>query len=440
MNKETRDLAQWSIDTVKSAGANNTGVIVSKERFVHITYRDNKPETIKEAVKKGLYVEIYVDGRYSGQSTSDLRKDSLKTFLSQGVRTTKLLAEDKYRTLPDPKYYKNRAATDLKINDSTQPDITPDQRHANIKAIEKACLEKGGDKVISVTAECYDNRSEFVAFTSNGFSGERQDTVFWSGADMSIQGKGDRKPSGWNYVASRLKSGLPSPENIGETAAIRTMDLLGAKKIKTETLPVVIENRNVSRILGGFLAAMSGANIQQKRSFLAKMKGKQVGSELFSLVDDPFVISGLGSRLFDNDGMSSNKQTMIAQGILKEFYIDWYYSQKLGVEPTTGGSSNLIIPPGKRSVKQIMKDLGRGVYISAFLGGNSNSTTGDFSVGIIGHLFENGKPTQAIAEMNIADNHLKFWNKLIEVANDPWIYSSRRMPSLVFEDVVVSGA
>ncbi len=86
-----------------------------------------------------------------------------------------------------------------------------------------------------------------------------------------------------------------------------------------------------------------------------------------------------------------------------------------------------------------MKDLGRGIFITGFIGGNSNSTTGDASVGIFGKLFENGKPTQAVAEMNIAGNHLKFWNNLIEVANDPWVYSSYRTPSLVFKDVVVSG-
>ena len=86
-----------------------------------------------------------------------------------------------------------------------------------------------------------------------------------------------------------------------------------------------------------------------------------------------------------------------------------------------------------------MKDLGRGILITGFIGGNSNSTTGDASIGIIGQLFENGEPTQAVAEMNIADNHLKFWHKLIEVANDPFPYSSKRFPSMVFENVVVSG-
>ncbi len=86
-----------------------------------------------------------------------------------------------------------------------------------------------------------------------------------------------------------------------------------------------------------------------------------------------------------------------------------------------------------------MKDLGRGILITGFIGGNSNPTTGDASIGIIGTLFENGEPMQAVAEMNIADNHLKFWHKLVEVANDPFPYSAYRFPSMVFENVVVSG-
>ena len=48
-----------------------------------------------------------------------------------------------------------------------------------------------------------------------------------------------------------------------------------------------------------------------------------------------------------------------------------------------------------------MKDLGRGIFVNGFIGGNSNSTTGDTSVGITGYLFENGVPAQTVAEMNI---------------------------------------
>ena len=256
---------------------------------------------------------------------------------------------------------------------------------------------------------------------------------------MTIQGEGDRKPNGYEYAVGRSYKKLPSCSELGKRVASRTMDLLGAKKIPTETLPVIIENRNVSNLLDYFTSAMSGNALQQKQSFLLDKKGKKVGSDIFTLVDDPHIIEALGSCTYDGDGFATKKRTMVEKGVLNEYFIDWYRSRKLGVEPTTGGPSNLLLPPGNRSLEEIMKDLGRGILINGFIGGNSNSNTGDFSVGITGKLFDKGEFVQNVAEMNIADNHLKFWNKLVEAANDPWTYSSIRMPSLVFEDIVVSG-
>jgi len=433
------DLAAWSIQTTKAAGADDCRVEISSQRFVEISYRQRKPENIKEASTRNLYIEIYVNHRYSGQSTSDLRKDALKDFISNAVVTTKLLAEDPYRMLPDPKYYQGRADIDLGIRDANYEKLTSESRHALVKEIEETSLAKGGEKVISVTAGEYDSYDESVMLTSNGFEGYRESTSYSAWAEMTIQDEGDRRPNGYHYVTSVKKEGMPTAKEIGTITAKRSLDLLGAKKIKTETLPVIIENRAVPQLLWGLLSPMFGGNIQQKQSFLADKKGQKIASDLLTVIDDPFIIGGLGSHLYDGDGFAAKKRVMIESGMLKEFFIDWYYSRKLDWEPTTAGPSNLIIPPGKRSVEEIMKDLGRGVFVTGFIGGNSNSTTGDASIGIIGHLFENGKPVQAVAEMNIADNHLKFWHKLIEVANDPWIYESQRTPSLVFTDVVVSG-
>jgi len=42
--------------------------------------------------------------------------------------------------------------------------------------------------------------------------------------------------------------------------------------------------------------------------------------------------------------------------------------------------------------------------------------------------------------MNIADNHLRFWNKLMDTGNDPWPFGSFQTPSLLFNDVVVAGS
>lgn len=439
MNKEMYDLAAWSIKTAKSAGADDCRAGISRERFVGISYRERKPESIKEASSRSLFLEVFVNRRYSGQSTSDLRKEPLQAFIANAVAITKLLAEDPFRTLPDPKYYTGRTELDLQILDPTHDQLTPEDRHSLVKTIEDYCLREGGEKTISVSAEVYDSHQESVMLTSNGFEGSKASTVYWAGASMTAKDEGDRRPQGYNYVAAVARKALVQPEEIGVTAAKRTLELLGAKKIQTETLPIIIENRNVPQLLWGLLAAMFGRNIQQKQSFLADKKGQKIASEHLTLIDDPLLIGGLDSQLYDGDGFTAKKRTVIESGVLNEFYVDWYYSRKLGWEPTTGEPSNLIVPPGKRSVKEIMKDLGRGIFVTGFIGGNSNSTTGDASIGIFGQLFENGEPVQAVAEMNIADNHLKFWHKLSEVANDPWIYSSQRTPSLVFTDVVVSG-
>jgi PmbA protein len=439
MNKELYDLAAWAIQAAKAAGAENSRAGISGERFVTINYRERKPENIKEASSRNLSIEIFVNGRYSSQSTSDLRHNALNDFISKAVATTKLLAEDPFRTLPDPKYYQGRAELDLGLVDPDYKRFTPEERHSLVKTVEESCLEKAGPKVISVTAVGYDSHQEYVLMASNGFEGYFEATVYQAGAQVTVQDEGDRRPMGFNYVVSVRRKDMPSAEKIGAEAAERTLDLLGGKKLKTETLPIIIENRNVPSLLNGFLQAMFGANIQQKRSFLSDKKGKNIGSNCFTIIDDPFVKGGLGSQLFDNDGFATKKRMMVESGVLKEFFVDWYYSRKLGWEPTTGNPSNLIIPPGKRSVKEVMKDLGRGVFITGFIGGNSNSTTGDASIGITGKLFENGEPVQSVAEMNIAGNHLEFWKKLVEVANDPWPYSSWRTPSLVFKDVVVSG-
>lgn len=439
MSKELREIAATAIKTATTAGASAAAVDISGNREVEIAYRDRKPESIKEASTRDLQIALYVDGRYSSQGTSDLRPEPLKRFVTDAVATTRLIAPDPQRTLPDPTYYEGRASVDLGLIDPAYSRWSATDRHDWAKKIEAACLARGKDKLVSVITQVRDGHQEGFRLTSNGFEGYAEVTYYQAVVRVTAQDEGDRRPNGFNFAVAVNRNGLPSPEVIGAVAADRTLAMLGGKKIKTETLPIIVENIGVGRIMGVILQAMSGRQVQQKQSFLADKKGQRIGSELLTLIDDPFVVGGLGSKLFDGEGLTARRRVMIDAGVLKDFWVSWYYSRKLGCEPTSGGGSNLVIPPGTRSVQEIMKDLGRGILITSFIGGNANSTTGDASVGIAGQLFDKGEIVHAISEMNIADNALRFWPKLIEVANDPWMYGGSRFPSLVFKDVVVAG-
>ncbi|MBU8893504.1 MAG: TldD/PmbA family protein [Bacteroidales bacterium] len=437
-NNELLELGNWVIKTAKSKGNPECKVSVQKLREVEIQYCNKKPEIIKEAINKNLTLDLYIDGKYSSQSTPDLRKSSLESFIQKSYENTKYIEADPYRFLTDSKYYEE-LNKELYIHDKGLNSLPIEKRHEIASSVESLCLEKGGDKLVSVESSIMDTEVDRILLTSNGFKGETKSSYISSFTMLTLQDEGDRRPNHYNYLTTRNLKDLPSAEEIAKQTIMAGRNLLGAKKLPTEKLPVIIENKSVPRILNGFIRALYGRSIQQKRSFLADKKGKSVASKYLTLIDNPLLERGLGSRLFDNDGLPSKEMILLNEGKVENFYLDWYYSRKLNTEPTTGRRSNLIIPQGNKSVEELMKSLDRGILITGFIGGNSNSTTGDFSIGVSGMLFENGKPVQAIAEMNIADNHLEFWNKLSAISNDPWKYSSWITPSLVFDDVVISG-
>ena len=256
MSKDMMDICESVLKMAKDAGAADCRAFFNRRRFVEVRYRERRPETVKEALTQNLNLEIFVDGRYCAQNTSDLRKEALKSFVINAIESARSLEEDPYRSLPDPRYYKGRKDIDLEILDPAYEKITPELRHAMAREIEDACMETGGEKVISVSAQVYDAYNEEATLTSNGFKGEKESTACYVFASMTAQDQGDRHPTGYYYPASRAYINLPSCREVGKEAALRTLELIGGKKIATKTLPVIIENRNVERVLYGFLSAM----------------------------------------------------------------------------------------------------------------------------------------------------------------------------------------
>jgi PmbA protein len=257
---------------------------------------------------------------------------------------------------------------------------------------------------------------------------------------VTAKDEGDKRPTDWWWQGGSQRTFVADPTMIGKKATQRALGRVGADKIDTETMTIIVENRATGRLFGWLGAAFSGRNLQQKSSFLEGKQGEQIAASVLTITDDPFVKQGQNSRLFDDEGIAAQRIPMIEAGVLRNYYIDTYYGRKLDMRATTGSPSNAVVQPGNKNQAEWMKEVGRGVLVTSFIGGNSNSSTGDFSAGIQGFYFENGQIVKPVAELNIAGNHLDFWSHLVGVGNDPYIYSSRRSPCLVFEAVSVAGA
>jgi PmbA protein len=440
MRKKMLELAHKTATTAQQAGANDARVFVTRSRQVQVEWRDGKLDRIRESTNQGLSITLYVDGRYSSNATSDLRPEALERYIREAVAATRYLAVDKHRQLPPPERYQDMIATDLKLRDEAVTQVTAEQRLAWARNLEEAVrAAPGNDKLISVTTSASDVDSMTIGVATNGLEAEEQGSVFVQYADASVKDEGDRKPSDYGYGQSRFLKDLPATSLMAQTALRRALDQCGTKALKTGKYTVIIENRVGGSMIRHLLSPLSGSAIQQKRSFLEGKIGQQITTDKLTVVDNPHLPKGLGSSAWDSEGMATIVRPILKQGVLQLYYMDTYNASKLNLVPTTSGASNLEWSLGKRSQEDILKEVKEGILVTSFLGGNSNSTTGDFSLGIKGFYIKDGKRIHPVSEMNMAGNHLEFWMQLAEIGNDPFPYSSTQTPTLRFEGVDCSG-
>ncbi len=433
-------VAQSCIEIAKRSGAKEAAARAYRVRDVSLDYRDGHVEKIQESTTRGVALQLYADGRYSSVSTSDLRPDALKTFIADSIAVAKAIAPDPFRALPDPALYKGQTNADLQLEDPKYGDVSADEGRKVAKAIYDAARGvKGNEAITSATASFSSNLIEGWMVTSNGFSGTNRGTSFFLSAQVSAKDADGRRPEEYDYSGSRFWTSLTEPGAIGTRAAERTLSRLGAKKGETAAMTVIVDNRAAGRLTSMLASALNAGNIQQKRSFYEGKLGQDLASPLLSVTDDPLVPKGFGSRRFDNEGIAAKPRAIFADGVLKSCYIDTYYGRKLKMEPTSGSISNLSWRLGPKSQKDLMTDAKEALLITGFIGGNSNSGTGDFSLGVVGFRVRDGRIAEPLSEMNLSGNHLEFWKKLVAIGNDPFPYSQLRTPTLVFENVSVAG-
>ncbi len=104
-----------------------------------------------------------------------------------------------------------------------------------------------------------------------------------------------------------------------------------------------------------------------------------------------------------------------------------------GLGAERGLKSDLFV--NEIAQKDILDLCGSGILVTDFNGGNCNSATGDFSYGVSGFLFENGKITSPIDSMLITGNMTALWSNLLAAGSDPVPGMSRQVPTLAFRDV-----
>lgn len=449
---ELVELGQLVVERARAAGADVAEVSAHSGSHLSVKVRMREPELVEEAGSRALGLRVMLGQRVASTYTSDLSEAGQQLLIEDALELAKLSEPDEFAGPPDASELSSQAQwRDLETFDDAVSRITADEALERSLAGERAAFDFDSRITNSEGASFTRARGVSALVTSGGFAGSDLGTYASVVVTPVADDEDGKKRRGYHWSASRHYGDLESSQAVGEEAARRTIAQLGAKKLPTQELPVIFDKDAARSILGLFAGCILGGSIWRKSSYLVDRVGSLVASELITIIDDPFLARGPGSRAFDGEGLLSRRNVVVQDGKLQTYLLDTYSARKLGRRSTASASrspsggispstSNLTLQPGAISRDDLIADTKHGLYVTGMMGFGFNSVTGDFSRGASGFLIENGELGRPVSEVTISLNLDQLLQRIDSVANDVDHRTSITSPTFRVSSMTLAGS
>lgn len=238
-------------------------------------------------------------------------------------------------------------------------------------------------------------------------------------------------------MANDAKIRLGAPEcidthSLAGEAVTAALEKLGGEAAPTGVYPVVFSPEAMSELLKTFSGGFSADAAQKGLSRLKDQEGQRIGSELLTILDDPFHPENPSPIHFDDEGSPTACKAVVEKGVLKTLLYNLKTAHKAGKTTTGNGSKasykapigirpfTMYIAAGSHSTEELIGLAGEGVYIDALHGthAGSDGVSGDFSIQSTGYLIENGQKTARIKGFTVAGNFYELLQNITAVASD----------------------
>ena len=443
------DLLALAFAQAKKLGVSDCSASVSEGTGLSVSTRMTQLENVERNRDKSLSVTVYLGEQRGNASTSDFSAAAIAQTVQAAYDIARFTAADPFGRLPDKADMATakEAARDL---DLFYPwDVDSAEATALALRCERAALLldprlKNSDGA-SVSAQQGHFRMAYLRGGQPDFlAGYASSRHSISVAPIAVDKKGDMVRDYW-FSSERSSSDLATPEAIGRYAAQRTLSRLGARKIKTQTCPVLFDAPIAAGLLGAFTQAVSGGALYRKTTFLADSLGKRIFPKHIEILEDPFVLGGKGSSPFDDEGCSVRARSVVSAGVVEGYFLSSYSARKLGVRTTgnSGGSHNLVMQSSKTKagddLDAMLHKLGTGLFVTELMGQGVNYVSGDYSRGASGFWVENGVIVYPVHEITIASNMREMFRQIVGIGSDVYTYGGKAIGSVLLSQMRIAG-
>jgi len=451
--KELCDAAALTVELAKKAGADDAEVLVRDGSELTAKVRLGEPELVQEATSRALGLRVLRGGRRAVTYTSDLRREALEALCAETVALADLAEPDEYALPPDPALLAKHIP-DLDLYDPRVAEVEASWALREAKNGE-AAARRSDPRITNSEGATWSRVLGATAFATSGgfvggYRGSYASLVVEPLCDDMTDPGNPKKRNGYWWTGSRFLDQLEVAEAVGIEAARRTLATIGSKKVETQECPIVFDPEIARSIVGTVFSVANGSSFWRKSSYLVGREGTAIASPLVTIIDDPLIPRGPGSRPFDGDGLPTRKNMVVDKGVLGPVLCDVYSGRKLGRASTgsagrgIGGNpgpttSNLIMEAGTVSREELLRQTDRGLYVTSLMGFGFNPVTGDFSRGAQGFWIEKGELTFPVSEVTIAANFDQILKRIDLVANDLVLRSSTAAPTFRVSHMMLAG-
>jgi len=433
-----KKIADHTLSYAKKIGATSSEVEVSYGTGKNISVRLGNLEILEINRDKGFSVTLYNGHRKGSSSSSDLSMQSIEDTVDAAFKIARYTAEDPLFGLAD----KNLMAINMKDLDLHNAwDISIDHMIDLAKTCEAAALDVSRKINNSEGASISSSEGIFIYANSHGFMGGYPTSRHSIGCSVIAEEASMMQRDYW-YSSARHVEDLESVESIGKIAGTRTLSRLGAKKIDTCHVPVILEAPIATGLISSLVSAISGGNLYRQSSFLLNSLGQKIASDELTIEENPFLLRGDASSVFDDEGVATHSRLLVDQGIINGYLLSSFSAKKLGMQSTgnAGGAHNLIVKTGSKNLSELIKTMHKGLLVTELLGHGLNMVTGDYSRGAAGYWVEDGIIAYPVEEITIAGNMKDMLKQIVAIGNDVYRNGSKHTGSILLEAMSIASS
>jgi len=225
---------------------------------------------------------------------------------------------------------------------------------------------------------------------------------------------------------------LIDPKEVGREAARIALRMIRADFSPAGMMPVVIDNG-----FGGVIFheacghSLEATAVAKGASVFCGKVGQKIAADCVSAVDDGTIPNAWGTCTVDDEGMPTQRNLLIENGVLKGYLIDRINARKMGMKPTGSGRrenytfaptsrmSNTFLLPGYSIPAEIIANTEWGLYAKTMGGGSVQPTTGEFNFAVLeGYLIEKGRVSKPVRGATLIGKGHEVLEKIDMVGNN----------------------